>query len=71
MNGSKPRKQAPKVTEKIDRALAHLNDEAQPNRTLVAGNKATSVEPRQREPRPFYELVDYSKLQFGQKLIAW
>lgn len=71
MNDSKPRKQAPKVTEEIDRDLANLNGRVQPNRTPVAGNKAAPVEPSQREPRPFHELVDYSKLQFGQKLIGW
>ncbi|MDD7586175.1 MAG: hypothetical protein SPK00_05445 [Corynebacterium glucuronolyticum] len=71
MNDPKPRKQAPKVTEEIDRDLANLNGQMQPNRVPAASNKAAAVEPSQREPRPFHELVDYSKLQFGQKLIGW
>lgn len=71
MNDPKPRKQAPKVTEEIDRELDNLNGQVQPNRATVASSKAAAVEPSQREPRPFHELVDYSKLQFGQKLIGW
>ncbi|CAB0672937.1 hypothetical protein FRC0028_00055 [Corynebacterium diphtheriae] len=71
MNDPKPRKQAPKVTEEIDRDLANLNGQVQPNRAPAASNKAAAVEPSQPEPRPFHELVDYSKLQFGQKLIGW
>lgn len=71
MNDPKPRKQAPKVTEEIDRDLANLNGQVQPNRAPAASNEAAAVEPSQPEPRPFHELVDYSKLQFGQKLIGW
>lgn len=71
MNDRKPRKQAPKVTEEIDRDLDNLNGQAHSNHAPSFSNKATAVEPSQREPRPFHELVDYSKLQFGQKLIGW
>lgn len=71
MNDPKPRKQAPKITEEIDRDLGDLNGQVQPNRAPVTRSKAGAVEPSQREPRPFHELVDYSKLQFGQKLIGW
>ncbi|CAB0819823.1 hypothetical protein FRC0191_02249 [Corynebacterium diphtheriae] len=45
MNDPKPRKQAPKVTEEIDRDLANLNGQVQPNRAPAASNKAAAVEP--------------------------
>lgn len=69
MNEPKPRKPAPKVTEEIDRDLDNLNGQVQPNRAPVASKKAAAVEPSQREPRLFHEIVDYSKLRFGQRLI--
>lgn len=71
MNNSKPRKQVPKVAEEIDRNLADISGQVQSNVTQAGASKARPVEPSQREPRPFRELVDYSKLQFGQKLIGW
>ena len=63
MNNSKPRKQVPKVAEEIDRNLADISGQVQSNVTQAGASKA--------RPRPFRELVDYSKLQFGQKLIGW
>ncbi|MHB2252019.1 hypothetical protein [Corynebacterium aurimucosum] len=71
MNDPKPRKKAPKVTEEIDRGLDSLNGQPHPNRAPASDIKAEAVEPTQREPRPFHELVDYKKLQFGQMLIGW
>lgn len=68
MNEPKPRKAAPKISEEIDRGLYNLNGELQSNRTPAESDKA--VKPGQREPRPFHGLADYSKLQFGQKLIG-
>lgn len=69
MSESKPRKVAPKVAEEVDRDLTNLNGEVQPNHASTVSNKAAPVEPSQREPRPIHEILDYSKLQFGQKLI--
>lgn len=71
MNEPNPRKDAPSVTEEIDRDLADLNGQVQPNRAAAASKKGDPVAPRQREPHPYHEIVDYSKLQFGQKLIGW
>lgn len=71
MSDPKRRKQAPKVTEEVDRDFAELNGHVQPTRAPVTNEEASPVGPWQREPRPFHELVDYSKLQFGQKLIGW
>ncbi len=69
MSDSKQRKEAPKVTEGIDRDLDELYAQGSTPNSSDSGVKAKPVEPSQREPRPFHEQVDLSKLQFGQKLI--
>ena len=73
MSEPKSRKTAPRVTEGIDRNLTTLTSEVQPNIPVTSKEpfKAPPMVPIQGEPRPIHELLDYSKLQFGQKLIWW
>lgn len=65
------RKAAPDITEEVDRKLDAISTNDKLNDQQIGQNKAGPIQPSQREPRPFHEIVDYSKLQFGQKLIAW
>lgn len=60
MSTSSRRKQPPQVGED-DRPQEAFNGEG-PGR---------AVTPRQPEPTNFVDHIDYSKLQFGQKLIGW
>ena len=71
MSEPKSRKTAPEITEEVDRELSNSPDKGQPNNSSVSFNMAAPVPPHQSEPQSFHDFVDYSKLQFGQKLIGW
>lgn len=67
MNKPTPHKPLPEVGEEVDRALHNFNEGSKP--TAGEPQDATPIAPVQYEPRTYHEIADYSKLQFGQKLI--
>lgn len=71
MSETSGRKQAPKVNKEVDCELIDVESEKSGRKYQAVDREAKPIPTVQPEPKEFSDFLDFSKLQFGQKLIGW